>query len=395
MLPRPPNAIVLDSGSGVCRAGFVLGDTCRSVQPSVVGVPLHPVAPGMRPTEEGLFVCDEAIAMCGVLSLSYPKTHGLVCDWPGLERVWACVLRGLGAGVCSEMPILITEPVLCPHQFRERAMQVLFESHEVPALSFACQPELSLRASGRSTGCVLKCGDGVTQVVAVVDGVVQAQVVSRCEWAGSDVTLRLAQLLGEQGLALHASSSGLEVVRCMKEKLAYVSLSYNEHLLAPPLGTQAMYVLPDDSALTLSSERFMCAEPLFQPSLVGRAGGGVHELVAQAVMLGADTAGQSGAGLQHSLALAVRDRLASSVVLSGGTTLLPGFGARLHQELARCLPAGAPVRVVEPLDRKYSSYIGGCMLAATDGFASRCVSRSEYLELGPAALLRKRYGDSE
>lgn len=44
-------AIVIDNGSGMCKAGFAGDDAPRAVFPSIVGRPRHQVSLGLRPYE--------------------------------------------------------------------------------------------------------------------------------------------------------------------------------------------------------------------------------------------------------------------------------------------------------------------------------------------------------
>jgi actin-related protein len=87
--------------------------------------------------------------------------------------------------------------------------------------------------------------------------------------------------------------------------------------------------------------------------------------------------------------LELRGPLYQQIVLSGGTTLfngacapfisqvcshLPvGFGQRLLNEMKSLAPPTVKIRIISPPERKYSTWIGGSILAALDTFKKMCV----------------------
>jgi len=78
--------------------------------------------------------------------------------------------------------------------------------------------------------------------------------------------------------------------------------------------------------------------------------------------------------------LDLRKNLFSNIVLSGGTTLCKGFGDRLLNEVKRLALRDMKVRIYAPPERKYSTWIGGSILAGLNTFKKMWVSAEEYQE---------------
>jgi centractin len=61
-------------------------------------------------------------------------------------------------------------------------------------------------------------------------------------------------------------------------------------------------------------------------------------------------------------------------VLSGGSTLTKGFGDRLLSEVKKLAVRDMRIKIFAPPERKYSTWIGGSILAGLSTFRKVCCS---------------------
>ncbi|GAG89501.1 unnamed protein product, partial [marine sediment metagenome] len=143
-------------------------DQPRSVFPTVIGKPKYGnIMPDVKEYSREWYIGEEAVELKGLMNLHFPIEHGVVDDWPSMERIWHYTFFTDLRVDPSEHPILLTEAPLNPRLNREKIAEIMFETFNVPALYVATQAVLSLYASGRTTGCVLDIGDGVSHIVPI------------------------------------------------------------------------------------------------------------------------------------------------------------------------------------------------------------------------------------
>eukprot|EP00736_Rhodelphis_marinus_P012468 Rmarinus@m.4870 len=439
------SAIVLEVGSHTTKGGYAGEDCPKVVVSSSVGVYTDERGRKRAAGENGAAEPTSKKYYTGFGDIVQGKEHMDIqtpyaygedpssMNWDVVEALWSHVLREKLMADMSEHPLVVTEPTFNTNTNREKALELAFEQFDVPAMFVAKDAVLSSFASARPTALVLDCGAAETTAVPVHDGYVLKKAAIRTPLAGDFLSLAVDEELQRQSVEVrpHFTFKKKQDTSTGKVKVESISvpsgvrpsyLKYGRSVIvnqvkqstlrvaASPMPamqntmetdgddeTFGEYELPDGRSIVLGRASYAIPEMLFQPQIfidttvssfdeflrdsngnpIRASLSGLHQVVHESIS-------RCDPDVQRDLY--------GGVIVTGGTTLLPGFPERMQQALAKLTPHIFKLKVIAPPssnERRFSVWIGGSILASLGSFQQLWVSSAEYKEHGPA-IVHKR-----
>lgn len=367
------STVVIDNGTGYVKCGLSGQGFPSHLIPTLVGRPIlrsYQLAGPVLDDEtkaitkfklESIVLAERASENRKYLDISYPVDNGVIRQWDDMTSLWRYAFDQKLSIDPKNSRVLLTEPASNPKSNRKKMVEIMLEQFECAGVHISVQAVLTLYAQGLTSGLVVDSGEGVTNIIPVSDGFVLSHLSRRIDIAGRDVTNRLIHLLSHRGYSLNKNAD-MEHARQIKDKFAYVAMNLDteKKLSRETTALIENILLQDGRIIKIGSERYEAPEILFKPHLIGSESDGLHEIIF-------DTIQKS--------AIDIRPKLYKNIVLSGGTTMLPGFSTRLNQELRdlylehilkgekdRMLTA-CNIKVEDSPRRNVLVWIGGSVLA--------------------------------
>ena len=395
--------VVIDNGTGFIKMGYAGNEEPSYIMPSCYA---DNVVAGK--TTELLDDLDFSIGYDALrrpnANISYPIQHGIVEDWDKMERVWQhCIYKYLRVEP-SEHGFLLTEPPANPPENREYLAEVMFETFGVKQLVIAVQGVLALHAAASSdkgrklgldqgtlTGTVIDSGDGVTHVIPIVEGYVLSHSIRHIPLAGRDVTNFVLDRLRERESGIPPDEALLMAQR-VKEQYCYLAADMSQEFSDFDNDPSRFLVHEEISKKSgkpikfeVGYEQFLGPEIFFRPEIFSSSHTTPLPQIVDTVILSAP--------------IDCRKALYRSIVLSGGTTMFPQFGARLQRELRgivdqriqatlaatkdKSRKIDIQVNVVSHKRQRYAVWYGGSVVGASPNYHTIAHTKQQYDEEGP------------
>lgn len=347
------SVLIFDVGSGNCRAGSADGAMDVKFR-SIIGQAMN------RSTNDQVGTTD-------VRNPRFPiDSNGRVTNWDDMEKILyhAFEQTRLTPEECST---LMTQSASCTSADRVMAGQIMFETMNIPSLFLANRGVMALNATGRKSGIVVRSGYGGTDIVPVLNGKIIGNAIIVSDVSGKKVTAGMAKML-TQRTNPSPFSADEPTYDLIKRNYTYVALNYSNEIATSILDK---YPLPNEMTIILGVERFKVPEGLFQPSLFGMSGNGIHRDLHSSIVK-CDPVTQR--------------VLCENVVLAGGNTMFPGLVPRLESELNNLMNGSMKARVTIPNDPHDSSWNGAAAFANDSNMDNLWITRETYDEGGASVL---------
>uniref|UniRef100_A0A7N6AKF4 Actin-like protein 6A n=1 Tax=Anabas testudineus TaxID=64144 RepID=A0A7N6AKF4_ANATE len=416
-------ALVFDIGSYSVRAGYAGEDCPKADFPTVIGVSLDR-EDGSTPMETDgdkgkqsgttYYIDTNQLRVPREnMEVMSPLKNGMIEDWDSFQAILDHTYKMHFKSEPSLHPVLMSEASWNTRAKREKLTELMFEHYNIPAF-FLCKSAIgcSFFANGRSTGLVLDSGATHTTAIPVHDGYVLQQGIVKSPLAGDFMSMQCRELFQELNVEIippymiaskDAVREGAPASWKKKEKLPQVTRSWHNYMCNcviqdfqasvlqvsdSPYDEQVAaqmptvhYELPNGYNCDFGAERLKIPEGLFDPSNAKGLSGNT--------MLGVGHVVTTSVGMCD---IDIRPGLYGSVVVTGGNTLIQGFTDRLNRELSQKTPPSMRLKLIAnntTVERRFSAWIGGSILASLGTFQQMWISKQEYEEGGKQCVDRK------
>ena len=315
------------------------------------------------------------------------RATGHVQDWKYLEILLERALQGICVPDCAQYKVLITRPYNMKKADLKTLVDVFLVNLGFRAVTMHEQAALVLYTQGVETGVVVELGESIANIIPVYKGHSIPKLDRSLAVGGRSITSYLVKLLRLKGFQLNEEED-LEIGRQIKEQVCYAALdpTTDERLASETTVLMESFKLPDGITISVGRERFGAVEALFKPMLLNCESSGLSDMIFE-VIQEAD--------------IDCRADLYRNIILSGGTSLLPGIQERLEQDLNRrytndildgkqSRSLGWRPQVQAPDSRQHLVFEGAALFADyISDDAKYWVSRKEYLQDGIQQVLDK------
>ena len=248
-------AIVIDNGSYNTKAGYAGHDSPQAIFRSIIGREKCRCGYICRCSHH-YFVGNEAFYR-NLPRIRHPMQNRTVQNWDDMEKIWHYTFYSALTISPYEYNILMTESSLTPNKTREKQMQIMFETFNVPKYLSISSEAVAVYLTGRTSAIALNIGHSSLTVAPIIDGVTMkfAADTASAEIGGEQALDYLNRLMTQKYSSWYYKR---KILRDIKHELGYIALDYNAELRKFKEDQEETedYELPDGRVVSVGAERF-------------------------------------------------------------------------------------------------------------------------------------------
>ena len=359
--------VILEIGQYSTKIGFGGENDPRYTFLSMTGVPKYQNIE-MGISQKNIFVGNELIDAMGLYKISYPIENGQISDWTMYKAIVDYCFYLLSVDPTIINVLLLIHPLTYQNDIKN-LFKLFIEDIQVMGFYPVVDVMLTMYSGGFTTGLVVDMGAGSTRIAPIYESYALNHAFHVYNLGGTQLDKYLMSLLTEAGLRID-SSVQKEVVKVLKERACFCSLNYEEDMKHLKELTKK-YNVPDGSSTELKSQRILVPELYFKPNLNNLELNSLPEVICDVV---------------DQCDIDIRRDLLSKIFLVGGSSLFPQIDDRLQNEIELELSKRGKqlqdVKVIAPMERINSNWVGGSILSMIPEFQDRFVSRAQYYKEG-------------
>jgi len=366
-------SIVIDMGQFCTKVGFGSENTPRHRFYTVTGKPKYRSI-SLQDQQKQIFIGNEIMDSLGLYKVSHPIEGGDIVNWDDFEAIINYIFYTLRVdpGMCK---ILYTTNPFLSQESKKRLFEVFLEKFNVGGYYPVRGALLTMYSGGFDTGLIVDMGASNIRITPIYKSYILQHAVKALPLGGIALDSFMETKLQALGLPID-SAVQKKIVRELKEQACFTSLDYDTDIQQPER-FQKEFTLPDSTAITIGSERFIIPELLFNPSL--------HNIESESIVEGI-------INVVESVDVDIRRDLFRNIFLMGGSSQFPFFEIKLKQELEKELSKlgkiAHQVHIIAPKERTISNWVGGSILAMIPEFQRSWITRKKFYENGvPEDLL--------
>ena len=349
---------IFDVGSHMLRYGICGED-----------VPLVSELSVFRKNESGFIESFGGEAYSGSKQVERLVESSQIKDVGAISFITSYLSEGLGL----EPPgVLFSLNLSMPLAGKLALIESYFDLTGFSGISLISSTCLSMYSTGRTTGLALNLGHDGCEIGALFEGNLIGSYSRFSPFGGRYICDQL-QIWLEKQYPQHFGNHDFKdtiIANDIKVKVCTVTMANQSSTT-----TSQPYELPDGQEIKISPEARQTPNMFFEPAAFGLTCKSIPELVASSLN-----------GEVHDLSISA---LKSTLVLTGGASLHPNLSERLDHCIKNSMHLTTPINLVATHERKFSSWIGGSILASLPTFKNKIISKQNFEEEGADRVFKR------